>query len=262
MELEEQVQIFQDNFLQAFKLIRYEKKRVKKRAAKRNMQFDFHYNLWYTKLFSPGRMLKDSHFTLNYRITKKHFCELINYFRQEGTFVRGVDCVGKKGIHLEVKILACLKMLALGEPCSEVAEHYGMSTATASVYFDRFIALVPQFLENYVKKPGRRQIRRILHQHERDFQISGLLGFLDCTHFLWHKCPHALKGMYTGRNMQPTLTLEALADSRNRIIYFNFPIPGALNDLSIIHNSQITRDYLKGDMGTPYNLNGERRIIP
>jgi hypothetical protein len=58
-------------------------------------------------------------------------------------------------------------------------------------------------------------------------------------HWSWKNCPTAYKGTYTGKEKEPTLVLEAVALYDLWIWHAFFGLPGALNDINVLHQSHI-----------------------
>ena len=69
--------------------------------------------------------------------------------------------------------------------------------------------------------------------------FPGSIGSLDCKHWEWKNRPSAWKEIFRGKAGVPTVTLEAIADSRMRFWHFNFGSPGTLNDLNICEISPL-----------------------
>jgi hypothetical protein len=68
-------------------------------------------------------------------------------------------------------------------------------------------AMINVFGEQYLRAPTREDIARILafnKQHGR----PGMLGSIDCMHWIWWSCPMAWKGQFTSHGKYPTMIIE------------------------------------------------------
>ena len=95
--------------------------------------------------------------------------------------------------------------------------------------------------------------------HEAQHHIPGMLGSIDCTHFVWRNCPRALRGQYKrGDHQYPTIMLEATASYDLWIWHSFFGPPGSNNDINVLNQSPL---YVTERNGTAPNSSfylGER----
>lgn len=68
----------------------------------------------------------------------------------------------------------------------------------------------------------------------------GLLGSLDCSHWVWAKCPKSLHGEFQkGTQEHPTVVYECACDADLHIWHCNFALPGACNDINVLDASPL-----------------------
>jgi hypothetical protein len=90
--------------------------------------------------------------------------------------------------------------------------------------------------------------------------IHGLLGSLDCSHFVWGNCLVAHHGQFQGKEGKPTIVVEALADYNLYVWHAVFGYPGTLNDINIWDTSYLLQSLCNGSFGGldfPFPIGGE-----
>ncbi|XP_026460132.1 uncharacterized protein LOC113360921 [Papaver somniferum] len=91
----------------------------------------------------------------------------------------------------------------------------------------------------------RIDVREILKQNqERGF--SGMLGSLDCIHWVWTGCPTYWAGQYKGHYTKPTVILEAAASYDRCIWHAFFGLSGSQNDINFGQKSPLFEDLKYG----------------
>lgn len=86
--------------------------------------------------------------------------------------------------------------------------------------------------------PTHRDLTRQLNlSASRGF--PGCIGSLDCMHWMWERCPYALKGQFSGKEGKPSIVLEVVADYRLWIWHFYFGSAGSNNDINIVDSSPL-----------------------
>ena len=74
-----------------------------------------------------------------------------------------------------------------------------------------------------------------------------MLGSVDCMHWTWKNCPKAWHGSYCGKGGDATIVLEAVASQDLWIWHCLFGLPGALNDINVLHRSHLFKRLANGD---------------
>ena len=84
---------------------------------------------------------------------------------------------------------------------------------------------------------------------ERGF--PGLMGSIDCCKRMWKDCHTAWHGQYEGKEGDPAVTLEAMADHSLWIWHAFFGMPGAGNDINVLDASPLTNKIACGEYPPP-----------
>ena len=115
------------------------------------------------------------------------------------------------GLSGEQKMTAALLMLAYSMSADSLDEYVRIGETTTIQCVKRFCQGVVQiFGPEYLRSPNDADISRLLRKaNQRGF--LGMLGSLDCMHWVWKNRPSAYHGMYTGHVHRPTIVLEAVA---------------------------------------------------
>ena len=74
---------------------------------------------------------------------------------------------------------------------------------------------------------------RVSEMHFKQHGVRGLMGALDCWHWIWKNSPVGWQGQLQGKEGHPTMVLEALADCSLWIWSAVFGYPGTMNDINI-----------------------------
>ncbi|XP_021747235.1 uncharacterized protein LOC110713081 [Chenopodium quinoa] len=91
-------------------------------------------------------------------------------------------------------------MLAYGCSANQVDEYLKLGESTARECLGKFVeGLIAQFTTEYLHKPTVENIRRLLREG-KDRGFPGMLGSIDCMHWVWKSCLARWKGMYQGRS--------------------------------------------------------------
>ena len=128
---------------------------------------------------------------------------------------------------------------------SDEYHQLGDSTAMESLY--RFTyAVIGAFEGYYLRRPTSADINFLLQQNaSRGF--PGMLGSIDCMHWVWKNCPTGWAGQHVGHHKEPTLVLEAVADQDLWIWHMFFGMPGSNNDINILQRSDVFDDIIHGN---------------
>lgn len=154
---------------------------------------------------------------------------------------------------------AAIRMLAYGYSADCVDEYVRMSETTAMYYFKRFCKnIVEMYKDLYMRKPNQQDLEKLMKENEKR-GFPGMIGSIDCTHWVWKNCPTAWQGQYIGKEGVPTVVLEAVASQNLWIWHAYFGAPGSLNDLNILDSSPIFADVVTGrSPKCPFEVNGNQ----
>jgi hypothetical protein len=94
------------------------------------------------------------------------------------------------------------------------------------------------YKDQYLRFPTAQDTKQLLKLAEgRGF--PGMMGLLYCMHWSWKNCPNAYKGIYRGKEKEPTIILEAVMLYELWIWHALFSLPGALNNINILQQSPV-----------------------
>ncbi len=96
--------------------------------------------------------------------------------------------------------------------------------------------------------------------HHAKHGVRGMVGSLDCSHFVWGNCPVAHHGQFQGKEGKPTLVVEAMADHTLYAWHAVFGYCGSLNDINIWENSLLLQSLCDGTFSQndfPFTIGGE-----
>ena len=74
--------------------------------------------------------------------------------------------------------------------------------------------------------------------------FSGMLGSLDCTHWIWKICPYPWQGQFHDRNGTKSVIAEAIASSDMYFWQVFVGCPGAAIDLHVLGVSTLSAKYM------------------
>jgi hypothetical protein len=106
-----------------------------------------------------------------------------NYFLQKR------DAAGVLGLSCFQKVTAAFRMLTYGVPADATDEYVRIGESTALESLRRFVAAVVEIFEaEYLRHPNQADIARLLATNEKR-GFPGMLGSIDCMHWVWKNCP-------------------------------------------------------------------------
>jgi hypothetical protein len=167
-------------------------------------------------------------------------------------FQEAYDSRGKKSFTALQKCTSAIQQLATGNPPDNFDDYLCMAARTSRECLDHFCsAMIDLYSREFLRKPTTHDVARVFEAHELKHRIPGMLGSLDCTHFVWRNCPKELKGQYKrGDHQFPTIMLEAVASQDLWIWHAFFGPPGSLNDINVLNQSTL---FLRERNGTAPN---------
>ena len=128
-------------------------------------------------------------------------------------FVQKRNATGILGLSSLQKITAAFRMLTYGVAADATDDYVRIGESTAIESLRRFVsAVVEVFGDEYLKSPNEDDTARLLAIGEsRGF--PGMLGSIDCMHWMWKNCPSADKVCTPGMCMSLQLYLKLLPTS-------------------------------------------------
>ncbi|XP_010450590.1 PREDICTED: uncharacterized protein LOC104770160 [Camelina sativa] len=186
------------------------KKKKKREFIERNRE-EGHNRLW-NDYFSESPTYPPHVFRRRFRMNKPLFLRIVDRLTAEDPYFRQRrDATGRLGLSPIQKCTAAIRLLAYGGGCDTVDEYVRLGETTARKCLQHFVSGVVNFFgDEYLRRPTPEDLQRLLYvAEERGF--PGMVGSIDCMHWVWKNCPTAWKGMYTRGSGKPTIVLEAVA---------------------------------------------------
>lgn len=156
------------------------------------------------------------------------------------------DATGRLGISPLLKVICALRQMAYGIPSDLADDLFDVSETTAALCLENFcIAVIEAFAPVYLRQPTIKDLENI----EREFAAVGFprcIGCLDCAGWRWKNCPKALQGIMKGKDGVPSIRMELICSLDLWIWAFQFGLPGAMNDLSVLEVSDHFHQILSG----------------
>ncbi|KAL9670751.1 hypothetical protein QQ045_008309 [Rhodiola kirilowii] len=173
----------------------------------------------------------------------------------------------------EQKMTAAIWMLAYGSCADQCAEITRMGESTTLECLKKWCAqVVEHYKDRYLRSPNAADLSRLsqraelrgfpadlsrLSQRAEQRGFPGMIGSIDCMHWEWKNCPTSWQGAYSGRKGRPTIILEAVASYDTWIWHSFIGVPGAQNDINVLHQSDIFDPLLTGiNPQVTYKVNG------
>jgi hypothetical protein len=180
----------------------------------------------------------------------------------EPIFYDGFEITNRQRISTDAKILISLKYLAYGCSVNAFRDYFQLGESTAMVCVKKFIKSISnsEFCAKYFSFFTSVDAQKVEALHYEKHGVRGMLGSLDCSHFVWANCPIAHQGQYQGKEGKPTIVVEALADHNLYAWHAVFGYAGTLNDISIWDSSFLLQSLCDGsfsDLDFPFTIGGE-----
>ena len=230
--------------------------------------------------FGPSPKYGSSIFERKYRLPLPLYLKIRKDLMDSNDFfVRKSDHFGRKGTHPDQKILSALRTLIYGTPSHLQDELLQLGEETSRRSLIEFCeTIISLYQKEVLRPPTVDDLKRLYKLHEDRWQLPGLVGGLDCMHWVWDRCPVTLHGQYKDRDGKKSVILEAVADQNMRFWHANFGTPGSCNDINALHRSSLFRDFYQGksaelqyvlnatEYRTPFYLvdgiyNGEEKVF-
>jgi hypothetical protein len=141
---------------------------------------------------------------------------------------RGRGMLGHPPKSLQLKILAVLRVLALGCAIEAVEEASGISRPVLNMFIHKWL---DWFVKHYapIHMPGLNDPEEVA-KAERTFACCGLPGCvtsMDGVHIAWERCPATKRPMYSGKEGYPTVAFNVHVTHNKKIVSVSGPYPGA-----------------------------------
>jgi hypothetical protein len=197
-----------------------------------------------------------------FRVSRSTYEELKNIVCATNVFFRErLDAANRLSISTDAKLLIALKYLAYGTCVNAFRDYFQMGESTAMASVKHFIKAVrSELCSKFFHPMSPADAKRVEELHHKQHGVRGMIGSLDCSHFVWGNCPVAYHGQYQGKEGRPTVVVEAVADYNLYAWHAVFGYCGTLNDINIWDSSLLQKSICDGTFGVndfPFVISGE-----
>ena len=129
---------------------------------------------------------------LRFRMARPLFLRIAHAVEEhDHYFVQKRDRCGRLGLSCLQKICAAYMMISYGVPADFMDQYFRIDESTVIESLRRLVrAIIEVFGDEYLRSPNEQDTARLLASGEhRGF--PGMLGSLDCMHWVWRNCPTA-----------------------------------------------------------------------
>ncbi|XP_021305553.1 uncharacterized protein LOC110431162 [Sorghum bicolor] len=202
-------------------------------------------------------------FRRRYRMSRDLFKRIMNkveahdpYFQQKRSAanVLGLSCLQK--------VTAAMRMLTYGVPADATDEYVRIGESTAIESLRKFVIAIDEiFGDEYLRHPNEKDTARLLAMGEKQ-GFPGMLGSIDCMHWVWKNYPYEKQGQYKGKEEKPTIVLEAVASDDLWIWHTFFGMPGSHNDINVLNRSPLFDNLAEGKAPeVNFSVNGHNYVM-
>ncbi|KAH9456062.1 hypothetical protein Pst134EB_033427 [Puccinia striiformis f. sp. tritici] len=220
---------------------------VKGRMANLPRDFEGGYQRLFKDYFAESPVYTDYLFRRRFRMHRPLFLRIVNdVTSHDRYFVQKKNALGQLGLMPIQKICSAIRMLAYGGAADANDEYLRLSESTTLQSLSRFCtAIIQIYGEEYLRSPTTDDVKRILSINEKR-GFPGMLGSLDCMHWVWKNCPAAWKGQFQGKEKKATIILEAVVSQDLWFWHSFFGLPGSHNDINVLDVSPLFTNLLNG----------------
>ncbi|XP_059669482.1 uncharacterized protein LOC132314667 [Cornus florida] len=202
-------------------------------------------------------------FRRQFRMHRELFIRILNgVTAYDEWFIQKPDAFGCMGFTPIQKMTAAIRILAYEISADLCDKYIKISETTAVKSLKRFCdSVIAVYAGQYQRTPNEKDIARLLREGEEK-GFPGMLGSIDCMHWVWKNCPTGWHGTHRERNHKPTLILEAVASKDLWIWHAFFGMAGSNNDVNVLDHSPVFNSLINGTMPPiNYEINGHRRTM-
>jgi hypothetical protein len=154
----------------------------------------------YRDYFSKSPVYGDYLFRRRFWMHRPLFLRIVKDIEaHDKYFVQKKDALRRPGLHPIQKITSAIRMLAYGAAADANDEYLRIGESTAHESLTRFCdAVISIYGNEYLRHPNKDDAKQILAINEKR-GFPGMLGSLDCMHWVWKNCPAAWKGQFQGK---------------------------------------------------------------
>jgi len=210
-------------------------------------------------------MYPEAIFKRRFRMSSRLFRNILQDIEINNPYFRQLpDACGRLGASAVQKCTAALRVLAYGRSADSIDEYVRLGESTIIECVKQFAdSIVNLYAEQYLNRPTAEEMKSISEFNaKRGF--PGMLGSLDCMHWIWKNAPKAHQGQYKGyKKNASTMVLEGIVSHDLYFWHAFFGCPGSLNDINILDRSPLMSDLCKGKYARcDYVMNEKQKDEP
>ena len=184
-------------------------------------------------------------FRRKFRIPYPVFCDIMDDAYASGNWSDPVIGKRKRGTPptpIALKVLASLRVLALGCSMDGVSLESGVSQPALNKFFHPFMKfMVDKYYTTYVRMPNTATELDVNESIYSCLGLPGCMGSMDGVHFAWDNCPSPYLPLYKGKEGYPTVAYNVTVDHARRVMAVHGAFPGARNDKTIARTDPAVR---------------------
>ena len=175
-----------------------------------------------------------------------------------GLFLGRPDAVGQKGPSSIQRMYSVIHRLAFGSCSFAVKDYSGVrSDLGRDCLYDFCKFIIRRYGRDYLGKWDKAAMLAEMAANEKR-GFPGMLGSIDCCHWVWHRCPVALQGQFQDRLGKRSRVVEAIAGVDTYIHQAFVWLPGSLNDINIMSRTDLQHKYMmSAAFDHEYKLDGD-----
>jgi hypothetical protein len=198
--------------------------------------------------FAEHPIYTDKQFRTRYRMRRPLFLRIVRALGEWSPYFRERrDALNRPGLTPLQKCTVGIRMLALGSPSGITDKYIQIGFSTVMHCFEQFVeGVIDMFGGEYLRSPTSVDMQRLLQMGET-CGFPGMLGSIGCMHWEWKKCPVKwVRRLTHSDHGVVKIILEAVASQDLWIWHAFFGAVGSQSDMTVLNQSQLFTDILKG----------------
>ena len=220
----------------------------KRKRTIKDYENAFWESTWGKLILNPNvenpKSIEGKRFRRRFRLPFPMFQYLVELCMRHNIF----DLKNKSPIPIQLKILACLRILARDNCADDINElsFELLGESTVHNIFKTFVTnMAARVYPKLVKLAKGNQLQRVLSEFAK-IGLPGCVGSMDCTRVKWTMCPARMRWLHTGKEGFPTAVFLVIVDHNKRVQYVSCAYKGSCNDVQICQNDPICLAVMNG----------------
>jgi len=194
----------------------------------------------------------EQRFVQYFRLTRQAFNGLVQHLRP---YLAREQTNMRTPVPVEARVGLTLYYLARGGTFAAVGEVFGVGASTTCIIVHEVCeCIVNSMFTEWVSRywpTGEEKLRRVAAHWVFDTGMPFVIGAIDGSHINIVKPCTGDYAQYSNRKKAYSIVLQAVCDSKFRIIDVNFSKPGSAHDALVFRESSLwARLYVHGALGT------------